>query len=109
MSAYRKSVCASVAYSAEKSSRIARIRLSGAVKRPVVDMIWEDFVDTAREIQQYHGQKKDMNVGRHCSWCDYQPLCKALMTGSDVDWLIKREYEVEGNSHKREEVDRSGD
>lgn len=85
------------------------IRLFSPVKRPVVDMIWEDFVDTAREIQQYHGQKKDMNVGRHCSWCDYQPLCKALMTGSDVDWLIKREYEVEGNSHKREEVDRSED
>lgn len=85
------------------------IRLFSPVKRPVVDMIWEDFVDTALEIQEHHGTKKDMNVGRHCTWCDYQPLCKALMTGSDVDWIIKRDYETEGTDHKRDDVDRSED
>lgn len=87
---------------AEANLRFRFIRLFSPVKRPVVDMIWEDFVDTAREIQENHGRKKDMNVGRHCSWCDYQPLCKALMTGSDVDWIIKRDYQREDTSHKRE-------
>jgi len=78
------------------------IRLFSPVKRPVVDMIWEDFVDTAREVQEFHGRKKDMNIGRHCTWCDYQPLCKAMMTGADVDWLIEREFEQEDVSHKRD-------
>lgn len=85
------------------------IRLFSPVKRPVVDMIWEDFVDTAREIQEGHGVKKDMNVGRHCTWCDYQPLCKAMMTGADVDWIIKRDFMKEDDSHKRDDADRSED
>ena len=78
------------------------IRLFSPVKRPVVDMIWEDFVDTAHEVQEFHGRKKDMNIGRHCTWCDYQPLCKAMMTGADVDWLLEREYQKEDTSHKRD-------
>lgn len=83
------------------------IRLFSPVKRPVVDMIWDDFVETARDIQENHDKRKAMNVGRHCAWCDYQPLCKALMTGADVDWLIKRDYPKEDDSHKRDQADRS--
>lgn len=85
------------------------IRLFSPVKRPVVDMIWNDFVDTAREIRDNHGTKQDMNVGKHCSWCDYQPLCKALLTGADVDWILKRDYQQEDQSHKRDQVDHSDD
>lgn len=80
---------------AEANRRNRFIRLYSPVKRPVVNMIWADFVDTSREIRDFYGKKKDQNIGRQCSWCDYQALCKAEATGSDVDWLIEREYTVE--------------
>jgi hypothetical protein len=85
------------------------IRLYSPVKRPVVNMIWTDFVDTSREIAETFGKKKDQNIGRQCSWCDYQALCKAEATGSDVDWLLEREYQKEDLSHKRDEKDRTED
>lgn len=85
------------------------IRVFTPVKRPVVDQVWEDFVDTAKEIQECHGRKKDQNIGRHCGWCDYQALCKAEVTGSDVEWIIDRDFVKEDDSHKRDEMDRDGD
>lgn len=70
-------------------------RVYSPVKVRVVDNIWNDFLETAREIQEFHGEKKAMTVARHCSWCDYQPLCKAEMVGSDVDWILKKDYVTE--------------
>lgn len=80
---------------AEANLRNRFIRVYSPVKRRVVDNIWDNFVDTAREIQELHGTKSGQNIGRHCTWCDYQPLCKAEATGSDIDWLIEREYTTE--------------
>lgn len=85
---------------AEANRRNRFIRIFSPVKKPIVNMIWEDFVDTAREMRDFHGKKKDQNIGRHCSWCDYQPLCKAEATGSDIDWIIARDYQQEDLSHK---------
>lgn len=83
---------------AEANLRNRFIRIFSPVKRRIVDNIWDDFVDTAREMRDFHGRKKDQNIGRHCTWCDYQALCKAEATGSDVDWLIEREYTTETDS-----------
>lgn len=94
---------------AEANRRNRFIRIYSPVKPRVVDNIWNDFVDTAKEMADFHGKKKDQNIGRHCSWCDYQPLCKAEVTGSDVDWIIDREYQKEDLSHKRDEKDRTED
>jgi hypothetical protein len=33
-----------------------------------------------------------MNIGRHCSFCDFEMLCRAEIQGSDVDYLKEREY-----------------
>jgi len=81
------------------------IRLYSPVKPRIVDNIWDDFVDTAREMRDFHGKKKDQNIGRHCSWCDYQALCKAEVTGSDVDWLIEREYTTEPEKRNNDDGD----
>lgn len=91
---------------AKDNRRNRFIRLYSPIKPRVVDTIWDDFVDTAIEIRDTFGKKKDQNIGRHCSWCDYQALCKAEATGSDLDWLIDREYQSEDLSHKSEEKDR---
>lgn len=88
---------------AEANLRNRFIRVYSPVKRRVVDNLWDNFVDTAKEIQQLHGTQSGQNIGRHCTWCDYQPLCKAEATGADVDWIIEREYQKEDTSHKRDE------
>jgi len=86
------------------------IRLFSPVKRGVVNMIWEDFVDDAKEIQDMHGKKKAQNIGRHCDWCDYNSLCKAELLGDDVQWIIDRDFQQEDQSHKKvQEVDRVED
>lgn len=73
------------------------IRIYSPVKPRIVDNIWNDFVITAKEIQEHHGKRTEQNIGRHCSWCDYQILCKTEAVGSDVDWVIAREYTRESD------------
>lgn len=75
------------------------IRWFNPVKRDVVDIVWDDFLETAIEIAEQHGEKKARNIGRHCSWCDYEGPCRAEMTGSDADFLISREYVREDEDH----------
>jgi hypothetical protein len=106
---HKKSAYPKLLADAEANLRNRFIRVYSPVKPQIVDTIWEDFVDTAREMKDFHGRKKDQNIGRHCSWCDYQALCKAEATGSDLEWLIEREYQTEDLSHKRDDKDRSDD
>lgn len=65
------------------------------IKEHVVDHIWNDFVETALEITDLHGLSSVRNVGRHCTWCDYELLCRTEMSGRDVDFVIRREYVVD--------------
>lgn len=93
---------------AKENRRNRFLRIYSPIKPRIVDNIWDDFVDTAKEIADNFGTKKDQNIERHCSWCDYQPLCKAEATGADLDWLLEREYQTEDLSHKRsDDKDRS--
>lgn len=92
---YKKKEYAKLLEDAKYNRRNRFIRIYTPVKRPVVDMIWREFIETADEMAQTHGTKKAQNIGRHCDWCDYNGLCKAEATGSDVDWIIDREYTVE--------------
>lgn len=85
------------------------LRIYSPIKARIVDNIWDDFVDTAKEIADNFGTKKDQNIERHCSWCDYQPLCKAEATGADLDWILEREYQTENLSHKKDDKDRVED
>ena len=76
------------------------IRVFTPLNRQVRDSVFRDFVSTAREMKQSHGLKKEKNIGKHCSWCDYEPLCRASLTGGDVKFIKEREYVIED----REEV-----
>lgn len=69
-------------------------RVYNPVKFRVVDILFNDFLETAREIRDMFGKVQSRNIGRHCSWCDYEPLCRAELTGSDVEFLKSREYIV---------------
>lgn len=61
-------------------------------KAKVNKVLWDDLVETAREIQEFHGKKQAMSIDRHCSWCEYEPICRARITGSDVDFVKERNF-----------------
>lgn len=67
-------------------------RIPRPINRSLVTNLFDGFVDSAREIADNHGKKRDQNIGRHCGWCDYEPLCRAQLEGSDVDFVKEREF-----------------
>jgi hypothetical protein len=67
------------------------------VKREAVEMIWQDFLSTAREIAELYHRRPTRNIGRHCGWCEFEGLCRAEMQGLDVDWVKEKEYVVQEN------------
>lgn len=62
------------------------------VTEDVREFLYGEFVGTARSILDNGHKQKQMTIGRHCSWCDFEPICRARMTGDDVDYVIEREY-----------------
>lgn len=70
-------------------------RVYSPVSSVVADNIFGGFVESACEMRDSAGKRRDQNVGRHCSWCDYEPLCRAELTGGDVDFVKQGEYTVE--------------
>jgi hypothetical protein len=67
-------------------------RIHTPVNRAVADLVFTDFEATVREMVDNHGKCSDMNIDKHCSWCDYEPLCRAKLQGLDVDYIKEREY-----------------
>jgi hypothetical protein len=65
------------------------------VSKNVVDQVFDDFTESAKQIAEFGDRFKSRNIGNHCSWCDYEGLCRAVLTGGDEDFLIKREYTVD--------------
>lgn len=68
-------------------------RVYTPLQTEVVDLLFEDFLTSAREMSERHGQAKTMNIERHCTWCDYEPLCRARLEGGDYEYVKERNYE----------------
>lgn len=68
-------------------------RIFTTVNQEVKDFVYSEFVETVKEMVDNHGKKKDMNIERHCSWCDYEPLCRARLQGLDYEFIKERQYE----------------
>lgn len=67
-------------------------RVFQPTSRAVVDNVMEDFTETAVEMRELHGTKKMRTIGRHCSWCDFEPLCRTALTNGDVDYIKQKDY-----------------
>lgn len=78
--------------SAEANQKNYFFRHFTPIQKTVVDEVFKGFVDTAKRMSQYHGTEREMNVDLHCDYCDYEPICRARLTGSDVDFVKEREY-----------------
>jgi len=85
---------------AEDNQKNYFFRTFTPVQERVVDAVFQGFVDTAKEMSQYHGTKKDKNIDRHCETCDYEAICRAELTGSDFKFVKEREYYYEDEKPK---------
>lgn len=93
-----------------ENNRASRfIRVFSPIRPRVVDNIWNDFVDTAKEIHDLHDKSHPRTIGWGCRMCDYQMICKTEVHGNDVDFVIKAHYKQEDQSHKRDATDRVSD
>jgi hypothetical protein len=79
-------------------------RIFSPVKPKVVNTLFKDFVDVSKEMAERHGEVKDRNIDRHCEWCEFEPLCRAELQGSDVNFLIKKDY-TQNEKHEEDEPD----
>lgn len=69
-------------------------RIYTPVKPEVSKAVFSDFIASAVEMRELHGKVKEKNIERHCTWCDFEPLCRAQMQGNDFDYIKEREYET---------------
>lgn len=69
-------------------------RFYTAINPEITDVIFKDFINTSREMVKLHGKSKERNIDRHCEWCEYDKICRADLTGADVDFVKEREYET---------------
>lgn len=58
----------------------------------MVDLIWEGYLYTAKQIIRYGETNKVRNVTRDCSWCPYHDICYTEMTGGDVEYVIGKDF-----------------
>ena len=66
-------------------------RVFTPVSRVVADNVFNGFVETAVEMRD-NRHRRDKNIGRHCTWCDYEPLCRTQLTGGDEEFVMRTEF-----------------
>lgn len=67
-------------------------RIYTPTKKRLVNMVFSDFVETAKEMKALHGKTQVKTIGRHCSWCSYEPLCRAQLRDLDIEFIKTKEY-----------------
>jgi CRISPR/Cas system-associated exonuclease Cas4 (RecB family) len=67
-------------------------RVYTPIKRRLVNKVWEDFLTTSKEMRDAKMRQPPMSIGRHCSWCAFESICRAELTDGDVDFVIEHEY-----------------
>lgn len=68
------------------------IRVFSPVRPKVVARVVRDFIEEAQIMAEYDGKWKTKSIGRHCEWCEFEPICRAELTGGDADYVRKKEY-----------------
>lgn len=91
---------------AEKNRGTYFTRVFNPAKKAMIDFLYEGFVNTSKEMADLHGSKRtqEMNIDRHCDWCEFESLCRAKLQGLDYDFVRAKEFE-ERPSYDAEEPD----
>lgn len=69
-------------------------RIYTPVSEAVKEEVFTDFINTVDEMAERHGKVSDRNIERHCTWCDFEPLCRARLQGLDYEYVKERQYET---------------
>lgn len=77
-------------------------RIHAPVNTKVVDSVFNDFIFSIRELVDHGETYLDKCIDRHCSWCDYEAICRAELQGDDVEYVIQRDYERDKDGDKKE-------
>lgn len=78
-------------------------RVYTPIKKKVVDNLWKDFVTTSTEMRDTKiGRSLPRTIGRHCSWCEFEPLCRAALQGLDEEFLKETQYEASTYGDEKE-------
>lgn len=67
-------------------------RVYSPVSKSVRDKVFNDFLKTARDIAEHHGEDNTKCIDLHCDYCEYEDICRAELQNLDVDYVIKRGY-----------------
>lgn len=84
-------------------------RIHTPVDDEVVKNVFADFEFTILEMAERHGKCKDKNIDRHCSWCDYEKICRAELQGDDVDFVKQKDYEVGNKDDEQPALENAAD
>ena len=69
-------------------------RVYTPLKNHVLDTIWSDFLRSAREMRDTNFDRPQVRtIGRHCGYCQFEPLCRAALQGADEEAVMEMEYE----------------
>ena len=79
-------------------------RIYTPINEDVVKFTWNGFVDTARDIAENHGKVDSMTTGRHCDWCEFDPVCRARIMNQDIDFVKEHQFEVKPDGNSSEET-----
>lgn len=74
----------------------------------MVEKVWQDYLYMAQEICKKGETNKTMNVTRDCSWCNFQPLCHAMMSGSNeeqVNYIVEKDFMTKEKREKKEVIE----
>lgn len=75
-------------------------RVFTSPKKATVKMLLADVIETAKEMRELHGRAKAKTIDRHCDWCEYEPICRAELTGADANFIRKKEYQTRAEEER---------
>jgi len=82
-------------------------RIYTPVKKKVVDEVFTDFLNTARQMantpRPRRGRPK--SIGRHCDWCQFEDICRAELQGSDAEFVKEHYYQQSDYDQEEEQAD----
>jgi hypothetical protein len=69
-------------------------RVFNPISKKVTDAIFRDFLVTSREMAELSHKRRARNIGKHCAWCEFEPICRTSLTGGDEDYVKHQDYTV---------------
>lgn len=70
-------------------------RVYTPIKKKVINNLWNDFITTSVEMRDTNMDKpQPRTIGRHCSWCEFELLCRASLQGLDEEFVKETQYEA---------------